>query len=102
MADTQAHTPGPWHVNLETKSIDDATGHHVHTCGGVIDMPNAYLIAAAPDLLAAALDFLDNGIEWRGGVSYKLRDASNSGTGAADKRIGALRAAIRKATGGAS
>ena len=104
------HTPGPWTVDAKSLGMPAGTRYTAYELRGAPDVcdgasqsreveANARLIAAAPDLLEAAIDLLDNGIEWRGGVSYKLRDASNSGNGGADQRIAALRAAIRKARG---
>lgn len=66
MADMK-HTPGPWHINqdshmepaLEVRAPHDGEAGFLPICGvwdykTGEDMANAMLIAAAPDLLAAA------------------------------------------------
>lgn len=50
MSETK-HTPGPWHItNHGTVDAADRQIASVHN-GGIINMGNARLIAAAPDLL---------------------------------------------------
>ena len=96
------HTPGPWEADFETYPIMvrsqsetwplvDELGNEEGRAGVFIantgdNKANARLIAAAPDLLEALKDMLDN-----------HEDACTGyGEGAADK----ARAAIAKATGG--
>ncbi len=52
------HTPGPWKIGaLESgqAAVDGADGSEVT---GFISIPDAHLIAAAPDLLAVLVDLL--------------------------------------------
>jgi hypothetical protein len=96
------HTPGPWEADFETYPIMvrsqsetwplvDELGNEEGRAGVFIantgdNKANARLIAAAPDLLEALKDMLDN-----------HEDACTGyGEGAADK----ARSAIAKATGG--
>lgn len=52
MSETK-HTPGPWHItNHGTVDAADRQIASVHN-GGIMNMGNARLIAAAPDLLEA-------------------------------------------------
>ena len=51
------HTPGPWQVNGGIRTLD---GRVIATTNGSafpaeVDLANAYLIAAAPELIEAAL-----------------------------------------------
>jgi hypothetical protein len=80
------HTQGPWHTNGETIFDSDSniityvrTGHPPKE----IDEANAYLMAAAPELLAALQSVADY---WAGGDVPEDIDA-------------AMRSAIAKATG---
>ncbi len=55
---TTKHTPGPWKIGaLESgqAAVDGADGSEVT---GFISIPDAHLIAAAPDLLEALEDML--------------------------------------------
>lgn len=82
------HTTGPWHVTnhgaIEAKDRQIASVQS----GGLIDMDNARLIAAAPDLLS---------------VAYAVDDMADRIDHDPDSRFGELianaRAAIAKATG---
>jgi len=91
------HTPGPWHLG-DNDAVYGAHGKFsavVADCNTLVRTPetdhaNACLISAAPDLLAALRDVLDqlDGIgipEWHGAEGLCLD---------------AARAAIAKATGG--
>ena len=86
---TTTHTPGPWHVtgDAEGTMITDDTGKQLAVWplqGGTLEQcANACLIAAAPDLLAAAIDALET-FERRFPDSPTAHD---------------LRAAIARATG---
>ena len=64
------HTPGPWQLDEaydatfsndgRTESVLELTnGDHSETFGYICDGPNARLIAAAPELLAALESFVD-------------------------------------------
>ena len=87
------HTPGPWQRH---KSESDSLGYMItvpHRSGlghlaNVYSEEDARLIAAAPDLLAVAIDAL-------GFMQDVVRDHSIADT----KTENALRAAIAKATG---
>ena len=57
------HTPGPWDVDTDMQNqahvVSDATGSIITEFdgeGGAVQLANARLIAAAPDLLAALED----------------------------------------------
>jgi hypothetical protein len=90
---TAKHTPGPWTVQETTVSSNQCycvnsgkfcvarVGYGFEEGEEPQDRPNARLIAAAPDLLAALLPF--------------------AGTGG-DRDFNAVRAAIAKATGEAA
>lgn len=95
------HTPGPWHVGegVAQRIIYDSRGwpiadaklFHGNSRSGE-DVPNARLIAAAPDMLEALKAIIDND-GGEGSKHYhaiKLFDAREK-----------ARAAIAKATGGA-
>jgi hypothetical protein len=77
------HTKGPWHItswgSVDAKDRQIALVQN----GGVIDMGNARLIAAAPDLLAALVELASVGAEAWGDNRPCIREA---------------RAAIAKAT----
>ena len=94
------HTPGPWWVEHESEAVNAVVS--VSGALGVIceldvahwppTLPNACLIAAAPDLLAAARDALAG---WR-----YLRENHGDLYGVGWGRVeDALRAAIAKAEG---
>ena len=99
------HTPGPWLVGEETTGGDDFQGHMIeagdlledstereHAIGVVfddLDGPNARLIAAAPDLLAA----LDKLVIW-------CEDIQDDDSRAPADEMEEARAAIERATGG--
>lgn len=78
------HTPGPWHVNtLETvpHTIHALRGHVADVSRGTMNEvgadeieANARLIAAAPDLLAAAIEAADT-LEGEGIHAHALRAA---------------------------
>ena len=59
------HTPGPWHV---PKDIPGPDKWMVADCCGIIrrstdeEKANAHLIAAAPDMLAALKQIMEEGI----------------------------------------
>lgn len=92
---THEHTPGPWRATKErrgreqtTLDIRDGDGRQVAMCNGYVAQndeeeafANARLIAAAPDLLAAAKMVMEN---------------------PGHKAIAMLEAAIAKAEGGAA
>ena len=89
------HTPGPWSFyddsndgktnRIEIVAVGKTVARIYHSVPAE-DLPNARLIAAAPDLLEALKDMLDG-----------HEDACTGyGEGAAEK----ARAAIAKATGG--
>ena len=89
---TTQHTPGPWRIapdmhgicNSPVAGVIDATGCAIANCGSSGNA-NARLIAAAPDLLQFARDFL----------------AMWTAAGPTDSPMEAqARAAIAKATGG--
>lgn len=46
-------TPGPWHWNDRTGEVISANGRGIVSMPTASFEPNAYLIAAAPELLAA-------------------------------------------------
>jgi hypothetical protein len=94
------HTPGPWVVyddsnNGKTNRIEIAalgkTVARIYHSVPEEDLPNARLIAAAPDLLEALQDFLN----WSNSVYYG-EDTRRELVMAKNK----ARAAIAKATGG--
>ena len=66
------HTPGPWFVDHESPFLvragDDIDGRHIAHIGPAnytprfdVDEPNAKLIAAAPDLLEALSEIINDG-----------------------------------------
>ena len=83
------HTPGPWHVDPENPTwVDDENECCMATTGygdDEGDRANARLIAAAPDMLAALRQVVD---ETAGGMVPPSTDA-----------IDTARAAIAKAEG---
>ena len=89
------HTPGPWHEGSH-RSIESQSGTicEVYSHMGIAEADaNQKLIAAAPDLLAVAIE-----VE-RLLAAQKFRP---EGIGAENKLLAAARAAITKATGGAA
>ena len=78
------HTPGPWHVGY--RRVYAATDETIARRDGIDNPANARLIAAAPDLLAAAE-----------GVATERTDTQFT---VSREAIATLRAAIRKAKGG--
>ena len=99
------HTPGPWHVQddhgrryIETGGNDDTIAeiHRRRRKGSVYSCAeagaNASLIAAAPDLLSAAIKVL-NGLNERIDAAVENRTATPVFDGIAD-----LHDAINKAT----
>lgn len=94
------HTPGPWHWTNEyqardlsdTWSLIGGNGYGILSCDGLGNSPpefhkaNARLIAAAPDLLAFAQEFI---------ADYQSEDGMDSIKHYAAK----AQAAIAKATG---
>lgn len=106
------HTPGPWYIadNLRIESHQD--GYVADVRGGFADaQPNAQLIAAAPDLLAAARDS-DVALTWLAEQMNSITDNAKHWTVAQlealaqDLRLGIetnqrrVRAAVERATGG--
>ena len=102
------HTPGPWRVS-KGRSVVWVKAGHQNVAGaymgsyparcGEQDLANARLIAAAPELLDAAINALD----------YKSLDEClnesknpNEVWGIRFEHLKALRTAIAKATGGQS
>ena len=66
------HTPGPWFVDHKSPFLvragDDIDGRHIAHIGPAnytprfdVDEPNAKLIAAAPDLLEALYEIINDG-----------------------------------------
>ena len=66
------HTPGPWFVDHKSPFLvragDDIDGRHIAHIGPAnytprfdVDEPNAKLIAAAPDLLDALSEIINDG-----------------------------------------
>ena len=66
------HTPGPWFVDHKSPFLvragDDIDGRHIAHIGPAnytprfdVDEPNAKLIAAAPDLLEALSEIINDG-----------------------------------------
>ncbi len=66
------HTPGPWFVDHKSPFLvragDDIDGRHIAHIGPAnytprfdVDEPNAHLIAAAPDLLEALSEIINDG-----------------------------------------
>ncbi len=100
MTQTQTHTPGPWHIGMKPgPMIYDKEGAQVANMSIPMlpadeHLANVRLIAAAPDLLAALqalmadIDRMEVGRD----ASLELFVATNK----------IARAAIAKATGGAS
>lgn len=97
-------TPGPWHIQddhgkrwIETAGNDDTIAeiHRRRSKGGVYSceeaLANAKLIAAAPDLLAAAIEVL-NGLNDRIDAAVESRSPTPVFEG-----IAALHDAINKA-----
>ena len=90
------HTPGPWEV--ECVMCDEVNGeaYEVHADGGAISIAappseaDAYLIAAAPDLLAAAVSTL---------ARIDQLQAQLGKEGFTDAMADTLRSAVAKATG---
>lgn len=69
------HTPGPWFVckanPFTVRAGDDIDGRHVAHIGPAnytprfdVDIPNAFLIAAAPELLEALTDAVIDFDNW--------------------------------------
>jgi len=102
-AERTTHTPGPWTADTgDHEGTDVLTSHHDNCCGvmatihnqpgedmpGTVEVANARLIAAAPDLLAAA-ELLVDGVLQRGAYVLKMDTPD----------VGRLVAAIRQATG---
>jgi len=94
------HTPGPWRTNLVDDTLIESGGWCVAKAYGDYDTDfermeaNARLIAAAPDMLAALI-----------GLQYILASAESNASGNPNhdhvqRRVGAARAAIAKASGG--
>ena len=58
------HTPGPWHYNQEDGYIESEFGIIARACGWTDPddetLPNARLIAAAPDLLAVLVQAVES------------------------------------------
>lgn len=79
------HTPGPWKIGaLESgqAAVDGADGSEVT---GFISIPDAHLIAAAPDLLAACDRLLMSAdASWRG------RDVGHDWDVACDEAVKAI------------
>ncbi len=102
------HTPGPWHFTHETDAhrargkflVVFPVGDPVVVCDvnrhrGPASEANARLIAAAPELLEALNDMLD---EFRCDTSYPMGDVRH----AAVEAIAKARAALAKAEGSRS
>lgn len=94
-----SHTPGPWatyppeFTDGECWTVQEDGGMTVRVCGG--DSPenraNANLIAAAPELLAAMKDLLDQmhaiGLpEWHGAEGLCF-DRANAAVASAEGRV---------------
>jgi hypothetical protein len=109
---TVEHTPGPWIVALDepydaqrpTHYLEDQAGHQLMLLARLPEVgpeqhvSNLKLIAAAPELLAAcdaALWLMQRVVEWDGAGEPITKFA-------ADRHAEDFRAAIAKATGGAS
>ena len=94
---TTKHTPGPWKIGaLESgqAAVDGANGEEVT---GFVSIPDAHLIAAAPELLEAL-----ERVERRARVSGECplcRQPPEVGC-STECPLTAARAAIAKATGG--
>jgi hypothetical protein len=87
MSERATHTPGPWRVSKDTQSV---VSRDAYICRARMmrlgqGVANAYLIAAAPELLDALKDMLEGGLE-----------------GPTSQAIEAARAAIAKAEGRAA
>jgi hypothetical protein len=86
------HTPGPWNWNKYGDLMGPACVCVIERESGVVDA-DAYLIASAPDLLAALRSIIS---------AYEDGCTAGKGRQAADAyetAITTARAAIRKATG---
>jgi hypothetical protein len=105
------HTPGPWTADTgDHEGTDVLTSHHDNCCGvmatihnqpgedmpGTVEVANARLIAAAPDLLAALqeLDDAYRSDQLAASVGVRVDDHYNAST-----RYDIIAAAIAKATG---
>lgn len=84
------HTPGPWRVGpVDDTRVEDASGNEVAQIDGDYNQPdtwpvmeaNARLIAAAPDLLEAAMAAESTGLLEHGGIAAMLRAAIAKATG---------------------
>lgn len=83
------HTPGPWRYEASTKTIRSVPANYwlasMNSWDGAVDHDaNAHLIAAAPDLLAAA---------------QRISAWIKAGCDPSDKSVAGLHAAIARATG---
>ena len=93
MSEISGYTPGPWHISYSQNEgigilIKPIPGQVVAECDNLPNMlQNAYLIAAAPELLDALRDMMT----W----FAQLEDWSGVG----DPNIEKCRAAINKAIG---
>jgi hypothetical protein len=104
----EKHTPGPWPLNLRT--VTDSAGcvtTHAEigpgwsegrymSVSGCIDEADARLIAAAPELLEALQDLLEDHVRTLGYVYDQDDDPEESAL------VRFARAAIAKATGSAA
>lgn len=93
MSETKTHTPGPWVIEWDQVDeewpawLEDGPGTHLATFEDA-SRADAFLIAAAPDLLEAARDAL-----------YLLERISMQGHEHVTEGRDTLRAAIAKAEG---
>ena len=97
------HTPGPWFVDHKSpflvRACDDIDGRHIAHIGPAnytprfdVDEPNARLISAAPDLLEALEDALDDYDAW-------MKDADVTPNESLQAWTNKARAAIARARG---
>jgi hypothetical protein len=89
------YTPGPWHVGASDRDVYDVDGEPI----AFVNAPNARLVAAAPDLLAALEDAVGalDACEWGEWNSRGL--PSDPGYGQPSETLVRARAAIAKAKG---
>ena len=73
------HTPGPWKVEAERAYIQIVPADNVAICelrrkgNTELEMANAKLIAAAPDMLAALERIRDSGV-WIGLIPHEMME----------------------------
>jgi hypothetical protein len=94
-----AHTPGPWQAAMVgMDAVVIASDGRQFKIGDIVyhseNMPNARLVAAAPDLLTAV-----NGFRWLGNNLHNIKAAPDSFRGLFEAALEDAIAAVAKAEG---